>query len=148
LVCSNSWLVAEGTPTERITIKGLNDVAGYWGYINISSQMAGSKINYCDISGGGGNTSYRGLFYMYSGAFNNARVELNNTTFSRSQRYGMFLDWYDASSKCLITTADSTTVTFGTGADGCVDGNIAQYVSPILVGVHATLADYLTATGQ
>jgi hypothetical protein len=52
-VPSSSHLIAAGTPEKRITIKGLQNNAGYWDGIEVSSQSFGTKFEYCDISGGG-----------------------------------------------------------------------------------------------
>ena len=153
-VPATSHLIVEGTAQERITIKGLNDEAGYWRFIRIYSQSPGTKFNYCDISGGGGGSEYyKTLLYVYTGSYdanNNpakAYIELNNTTFSKSLNYGIFFDYYNNSNECNISTDNAATVTFGTGANQCVAGNIVRYVSPIITGTYTSLAEYLDAFG-
>jgi hypothetical protein len=50
--------------------------------------------------------------------------------------------------KRLISTANASTVTFGTGTDANAGGNIAHDISSNGPIVYTTLADYLTAIGQ
>jgi len=146
----DSWINAVGTSVAHIIIKGLEETAGYWNSIQVYSQTPGSKLNYCDISGGGGgydgNSNWRGLLYMFAESNNekpNTYVELNNTTFSKSQKYGIYLNQYNASYKCVVSTTDASTITFG----ACATANIALNIGTTL-NSYTTLANAISAIGQ
>ena len=118
----SSHFIVNGTADKHITIKGFKDGAGYWRDIEIYSQTPGSKLNYCDISGGGGSYN-KCLLYVNSGAGagGDAYLEINNTKLSNSLHYGMNLNAYNAAwVTCLITSSNSASVTFS----NCPDGNI------------------------
>ncbi|MDD4142976.1 MAG: hypothetical protein PHR20_09385, partial [Bacteroidales bacterium] len=117
-VDSDSHLICDGTADARITIKGFGNNAGFWNNLQINSQNPGSKFNYCDISDGG--SGMYGLLYSYSGAFTNSYIEINNTNFSNSLNYGLYLRQYDINNLCRISSADPATVTFS----NCMEGNI------------------------
>jgi len=121
----NSHFIADGTAQAHITIKGLRSEAGYWDGIHIYSQTVGTKLNYCDISDGGGEeNSYMSNIYLYSGnggGSANSYLEMNNTTVSNSQRYGIHCHDYDARySRATIISSNPASVTFS----GCQLGNI------------------------
>ena len=115
----DSHLIAEGTVSKRITIKGFKDNVGYWEEIQVHSQTPGTKFIYCDISGGG-NSTYECLLYMYSGAWDDSYVALDNTTFSNSLHYGLHLEQYNTDSHCYVSSTTPSSVTFSQ----CPDGNI------------------------
>jgi len=116
-VPSSSHLIAVGTPTERITIKGFRNEAGYWDGISVSSNSKGTKFNYCDISDAGhAGDGY--ILYMRNDYLKDAFVELNNTTFSNSRKYGLYLN--DVDGKNYIINCNPSSVTF----NSCPDGNI------------------------
>jgi len=119
----NSHFIADGTAVAHITIKGFRSDAGYWDGIQILSQTVGTKLNYCDISDGGGETSYTSNIYMCTGSAPgaNSYLEINNTTISNSQRYGMHLSNYNSNDEnCIISSSNPASVTFS----GCQMGNI------------------------
>ncbi|MDR3338570.1 MAG: hypothetical protein LBT25_00495, partial [Candidatus Symbiothrix sp.] len=116
---------------------------GDWSCIYIRSQSAGSKLNYCNISGGGGGSpDYKALLMVETGAGSpvfHAYLELNNTTFSRSQSYGIYLDQYSDSHKCYVTGGANASFS------QCASGNVAREVGGRIVGVYSTLAEALAA---
>ena len=123
-VPATSHLIAEGTATARITIKGRNDVAGYWEGIRVYSKLPGTKFIYCDISGGGGNSSYKSNLYTHAEINSQSYVALDNTTFSKSLHYGLKLDSYAGGmgymGHTIIQSNNPASVTFSQ----CPSGNI------------------------
>jgi hypothetical protein len=126
-VPASSHLIAEGTAQARITIKGKQDNAGYWKGIRVYSRTPGTKFNYCDISGGGsGSEYYKCILYMYSGSFTSSYMELNNTIFSKSLHYGLYLENYNATSYCLVASSNPSSVTFSSCSAGNIYSNCAN----------------------
>jgi hypothetical protein len=121
---ATSHLIAEGTPSARITIKGKNDVAGYWDGIVVKSKLPGTKFIYCDISGGGGNADRKSNLYTYAEINSQSYVALDNTTFSKSLHYGLKLESYAGGMSymghTIIQSSNPASVTFSQ----CQDGNI------------------------
>ena len=117
----DSHLIAEGTSSAHITIKGRQDVPGFWNNIRIRSMTQGSRFNYCDISGGGGGSGdNRGLLYSFSSYSGHSYFKIDNTTFSRSQNYGMFLEDNNKNNHVCVQSTNPASVTFS----GCADGNL------------------------
>ncbi|MDO5607940.1 MAG: hypothetical protein Q4G08_05725 [Capnocytophaga sp.] len=73
-------LKLEGTPTERIVIRGEQAVAGYWERIYYThTQSPNNIINYADIKHGGANPpASKGAIYLWA----NPRLTIDNTHFS------------------------------------------------------------------
>jgi hypothetical protein len=136
-VPETAHLIAEGTATARITIKGLQDNAGFWGGIEMSSTSPGSKLIYCDISGCGGN-AYSGyaILYMYGGT-SGGYLALDNTTFSKSTHYGLKLQESEYYPDVIIQSANPASVTFSQ----CADGNIWSNCSGKEL-IYTTLSEY------
>jgi hypothetical protein len=87
-VPSSSHLIAEGTAQSRIIIKGMQNNAGYWNGIEVSSQTPGTKFDYCDISGAGatqGTPADNGLIEYSANSF----VEIYNCNLSKSLNSGV-----------------------------------------------------------
>jgi hypothetical protein len=84
-----SNLVAKGTAEERIVFRGSIDQPGYWMGIQINTNLEGSELAYCDISGGGSGDSWSNnrCLYLYY-----ATLELSNVRISKSLRYGIGLE--------------------------------------------------------
>jgi hypothetical protein len=120
---NSTWIDATGTEELPVTIRGFNDVAGYWTRIYIDSTTPGTKFNWCNISGGG--TANYGLLDLYSSGSVPRHVELNNVTFSKSAGAGLRLTGY---SPWAITTGDLSSVTFtGCNPNVKIDGAGAGY---------------------
>ena len=92
-VGTGSHLVAIGEPTSRITFRGVNDTKGEHRGIGIATTGEGSRLAYCDISGGGGNI-WDGTM-TYEAGLNirpNAYIELLDVKLSKSSAYGLKLN--------------------------------------------------------
>ncbi|MDL2239858.1 DUF5018 domain-containing protein [Bacteroidales bacterium OttesenSCG-928-L14] len=89
-VRANAVFVAEGTASERITVKGFVDEKGYCRGLVFKSTRSGNKLNYCDFSCGGKATGYysNNVVYFYPGI----RCEMRNTTVSKSYFYGVAIE--------------------------------------------------------
>ncbi|MCL2127766.1 MAG: hypothetical protein FWH38_05885 [Treponema sp.] len=113
-VGDNSFLKADGTASERIVFRGLLDQAGYWNYIDVRTDAAGTSISYCDIVGGGQSATYGGCaLYIYA-----ATIALDNVLISKSAHYGIIIE----STTNNITHSN---VSF----DNCASGNVWNYTS-------------------
>ncbi len=82
-------LRAEGTATERITFRGMQNVPGYWGGIIIRSSSMDNILHYVDINYGG--KQYGNLMVGYLAA-DQARVSVKHSTFSHSASYGIWME--------------------------------------------------------
>ncbi|MDR0233022.1 MAG: hypothetical protein LBI82_13045 [Dysgonamonadaceae bacterium] len=136
-VPGTSQLIANGTAGKRITIKGFRNDPGYWSGIELNSNMPGSKLNYCDISDAGKHGD-EFILRMYSGYMKDAHLELNNTTFSNSTQYGLYLQ--DYSGHCNISSSNPASVTFS----GCPGRNICSNCrtgSPVEFDVYSSLSE-------
>ena len=108
-------LIAEGTASDIIVIRGMEDEAGFWRGLILRSTRDGNKLNYCDISGSGsqdqndwgGNSN----LYLYG---NKDNLQIHNTKISKSKHYGIGFDSRDSH------TIDHQNVTF----ESCAKGNI------------------------
>jgi len=115
-------LIAEGTVANHITFRPLPGSTA-WGNIWIASQTRGSKLNYCDISGGGTNPTklYQGLVYVEANSVANAYLEINNTTLTDSSNYGLFFKG-NSSGPHVCYIANSTTLTYTRCISGTIGG--------------------------
>ena len=126
---TNSHFIADGTAAAHITIKGFRNEAGYWYGFQIWSLTVGTKLNFCDISDGGGETTYMSSVYMGTGSApgSNAYLKINNTTISNSLRYGMHLwDYNYKDENCIISSTNPASVIF----TDCQLGNIYSNCDP------------------
>jgi len=85
-VNSGGGLIAEGTPTELITITGRNKQSGYWDYIWFTDNAidAQCRFKYCTIEYGGGYSSDYGMIQCES-----ASPTIINCTLRYSEAYGV-----------------------------------------------------------
>ena len=131
-VPTTSHFIADGTAAARITIKGFRNEAGYWYGFQIYSQTVDTKLNYCDISDGGGeeNTCMSNI-YLYSGnggGSANSYLEMNNTTIANSQRYGIHCHAYNSNtSRPTIISSNPASVTFSDCQLGNIYSNCSGY---------------------
>jgi hypothetical protein len=83
-VNGNEHLIAVGTASSPITIKGLQENTGFWKGIVVSSLSPGTKFDYCTISDAGqemsGGTAYSGAIRYEDKSY----VEIYNTLIRRS----------------------------------------------------------------
>ena len=121
---ATSHFIAEGTAAARITIKGKNDIAGYWQGIEVRSTTPGTKFVYCDISGGGASSNNGYNLTSYADGNSSSYVALDNTAFSKSLHYGLYLNSYAGGTSYMghvvIQSSNPASVTFSQ----CPDGNI------------------------
>lgn len=83
--------VMVGTPQERITIKGKEDVPGYWKGIFIWSNNPLNEIGYLDISNAGQTTGHPNgaVKLAYKGY-----LKIHNTNFINCYEYAVSLEYY------------------------------------------------------
>ncbi|OIP02890.1 MAG: hypothetical protein AUJ97_05445 [Bacteroidetes bacterium CG2_30_32_10] len=101
-------IIANGTPTKRITFTGYSKDPGYWNCIWIETSLA-CKFENCDIEYGGKNTNY-GALYIYDTPL----ITLTNNTFKFSTSYG--------ASRMDNTNTGITAI--GNTFNNCVSGNV------------------------
>ncbi|MFV0390866.1 MAG: DUF5018 domain-containing protein [Paludibacteraceae bacterium] len=87
---ASGQIIAAGTTDKHIVIRGLNNEAGYWGGIMLSSTVSGNKLIYCDISGGGLSDAWNSNSNLYLRS--SAKITIQNCTFSRSNFYGVTVE--------------------------------------------------------
>ena len=114
-VSGNALLIAKGTASNRIIIRGSNPTPGYWTNISIDTGVPGTKFAYCDIIGGGGGTN-RGCITVPNNSSIYRYIELLNVYLASAQNYGIFLG--------TNSYFWSSGVTFGTGTSGNALGNV------------------------
>ena len=109
-------LIAEGTASDRIVFRGLEDEAGFWRGIRFSSTRADNKLNYCDISGSGYLDDYTGNCNLYLDP--GSTLQIHNTKIGKSKHYGIGLE-----GDLSTYTIDHQNVTF----ESCAKGNVWKY---------------------
>lgn len=87
-IAEETTFIADGTIDAPITIRGLEDEAGYWNGIVYYSNKQASIMNYVNISGGGYGEGWSesNNLYIYEG---NRRLTITNCVISKSQYYGI-----------------------------------------------------------
>ena len=98
-------IVAVGTSDKHIVIRGLNDEPGFWDGILLSSTLSGNKLIYCDISGGGSSDSWNEMSNLY--LEDNAKITIQNCTFSKSNFYGITIEDKSSANFQLTQSANS-----------------------------------------
>jgi hypothetical protein len=86
LVEASGSLTAVGTATEPIVIKGRYSSPGYWDGISIVSNNPNNKIKFTTVSDGGQYWAYE-----YAGIEVEGRLDLDNSTVSNSNSYGVYV---------------------------------------------------------
>ena len=85
-VYSAGSLNMSGTPTERVTIKGGQEVEGFWSHIQYDdSNNPNNVIEYTDISHGGSSSTRPANLYLRQ----SAQVTMSNSSSNYSQAYGV-----------------------------------------------------------
>lgn len=85
-VTESGWLSAVGSATMPINFNGRFNTPGYWSGLRIGSNNPNNKLTYVSITDGG---YYWG--WEYSGLVLNGRVEMDNTTISNSNSWGVYV---------------------------------------------------------
>lgn len=84
----NNALIAKGTASNPIYFRGKDGLAGEWNGIYFSSDDPANELSYCVISGGGADATYPGNLVVHK----DSKVKVTNCTFSKSGRYGIYVD--------------------------------------------------------
>lgn len=85
-VYSAGSLNITGTPSERVTIKGGQEVEGFWSHIQYDdSNNPNNVIEYTDISHGGSSSTRPANLYLRQ----SAQVTMSNSSSNYSQSYGV-----------------------------------------------------------
>jgi hypothetical protein len=85
-VNSSGSLSIQGTASDRVTIKGGQEVPGYWGAIRYEGTVsANNVIQYTDINHGGGTSTRPGNIYLRL----DAQISMGNSSSNHSQRWGV-----------------------------------------------------------
>lgn len=80
---------AVGTSSEPINLSGRFASAGYWRGISFSTNNPNNQLNYVNISDGG---QYWGNSYSGVHLNSNGRLEMNNTSITNSNSWGMYVN--------------------------------------------------------
>ena len=89
-IAEETTFIADGTIDAPITIRGLEDEAGYWNGIVYKSIKQASIMNYVNISGGGYDEGWANSNNIF--LYNDSRLTMTNCVISDSQYYGIGLD--------------------------------------------------------
>lgn len=81
-------LNATGTTSKPIRVLGKNDEYGYWKGINFKSNNSNNKLIHCIIANGSNATWTAGMVGLTS----NAKVQIQNSTFTKGSEFGISLD--------------------------------------------------------
>ena len=134
---ANAKLVAIGTVSERIIFKGYGDTAGWWNGIDVNTAVPGTRLAYCDISGGG----YGSATSLGSNSCLTIRtrsyIELLNVKISKSTVYGAGI-YNNTSDASVNPNIWSSGVTF----EDCTTANV-WYSAPA-GNTSATMPSYWT----
>ena len=85
-VTPDGSLKIEGTSSERVIIKGNQEVPGFWGAIRYEGTVSPNNIiEFTDISHGGGTSTRPGNIYMRQ----NAEISMGNSSSNFSERWGV-----------------------------------------------------------
>lgn len=88
-VSGMAYLQVNGTASDPVTIRGLEDEPGYWNGIEISSDrtnQGGNYLRYCTVSGSGAEDWVADIYFG-----EDARVALDHVTLDKSNAYGISL---------------------------------------------------------
>ena len=84
-------LTAVGTAVNKITLKGIEDIPGYWTGINIQSNKAANKLIHVNIMNGG-SQGFDGANLKSNIMIEDAgRLVIQNTVSSKSGGYGLYI---------------------------------------------------------
>ncbi len=111
-VQTSGTLIADGTASQKITFSGIEQSAGSWKGIELSSASSLNKINYGIVEYGGGTVGRKANIYM----FNPSKLTLTNSTISNSQTWGVTR----ASGSTDLTESNNT---FSNNISGNISGN-------------------------
>ena len=84
--------LARGTETQRIIIKGLEDIKGYWKGLRIQSNRTDNQLEFLDISNGGRNGWVASIHKANLTIWANGRAKISNVTSSKAIGYGILVN--------------------------------------------------------
>lgn len=85
-VTSSGGFISEGTQSERVTIKGYQEVPGYWDYIQFDdSNNPNNSLSYTDVSHGGASSTRPGNIYLR----NSSILNMGNSSSNYSSSNGV-----------------------------------------------------------
>lgn len=90
-------LNAEGTALDKINLKGLEDLPGYWLGINVQSNKAANKLAHVNIMNGGSDGFDGANLKANIMVEDNGRLVIQNTVSSKSGGYGLYVRSLDSS---------------------------------------------------
>lgn len=123
-------LIAKGTATNPIVMRGENPSKGYWYGVNIASLDDLNQLDYVQISDGGRTSSYSNLLVQNTGG-----VSISNSTFSNSRTDGIKLE----TGAVLNTFANNTFE---------VNGKTALEIPAALIHKLDAASNYAGASGK
>jgi hypothetical protein len=123
-VTSNALIQVNGTASQPVVFRGLQNESGYWNGIEIYSSRqtnGGNNLTYCNIQNAGKDAQEAALY-----TWEETRVALSNLNISGSHGYGMMIsipvDWdteqYDFSNYHVTAS--------GLAFSNCASGNIYE----------------------
>lgn len=117
-ISGNGWLSAIGTGTQPVVLSGEYSTSGLWNGINISaSASANNKLEYCQITGGGGQTqNHYGMINVMGNSANSSQLTVRNCTIQNSASTGIYIQKNNALYNTDIESANQ----FGNNAAGNV----------------------------
>jgi len=92
---SPAYLKAEGTPSDKIILRGMNKTKGSWRGIGIASANISNSLNHVEIqhAGSSDNGARRAAIRVQSNA--SARLSIQNTSISETAGHALFVDGRD-----------------------------------------------------
>jgi hypothetical protein len=87
-----AFLKAEGTPTNKIILRGMNKTKGSWRGIGIASTNISNSLNHVEIqhAGSSNNGARRAAIRVQSNA--SSRLSIQNTSISETAGHALFID--------------------------------------------------------
>lgn len=88
-VVPSGSFISSGTAAKPVYIRGESSTKGYWNAFVIESANANNKMEYTNISDGGGD-----WYYEYAGVYmnNGSLMKIQNSRFSNMKTYGLFVN--------------------------------------------------------
>jgi hypothetical protein len=87
-IAPSGTFISSGTAAKPVYIRGESSTKGYWNSLVIESGNANNKMEYTNISDGGGD-----WYYEYAGIFmeNGGLLKMQNSHITNMQTYGLYL---------------------------------------------------------
>lgn len=115
-VTSSGSLTAVGTASSPITFAGRFNTAGYWRSLRFESNNPNNKLAYAVVTDGG---NYWGDAFSSVNVQSSSRLEIDNTTISNSNSWGMYVN----SSTTIVSNGGTVTDAAGVLMNNTMTGN-------------------------